>query len=98
MNKSELVERLAIKSSINNFQAEEVVNIIYKKMKDALVNDGRIEIRGFGSFTVRKYKERMARNPKTGASIQISSKKLPFFKLGKELNERLNLTSSFDKE
>ncbi len=90
MNKSELIERLAIKSGINTFQAEEAVNIIYKKMKDTLVNSGRIEIRGFGSFTVREYSARMARNPKTGENIYISSKKLPFFKVGKELKDRLN--------
>lgn len=96
MNKSELIERLASKSGVNNFQAEEVVNLIYKKMKDALVNDGRIEIRGFGSFTVRKYNERMARNPKTGASIQISSKRLPFFKIGKELKERINQSKTVE--
>ena len=90
MNKSELIERLAAKSGINTFQSEEVVNIIYKRMKDTLVNDGRIEIRGFGSFTVRNYGERLARNPKTGESIHIASKRLPFFKIGKELKERIN--------
>ncbi len=94
MNKSELIERLAVKSGINNFQAEEVINLVYKKMKDTLVNDGRIEIRGFGSFTVRKYDERMARNPKTGVGIKISSKRLPFFKIGKELKERINQSNN----
>lgn len=90
MNKSELIEKLAERSGINVMQSEEVVNLIYKKMKDALVNDGRIEIRGFGSFVVKKYDSYQGRNPKTGQKIDVPPKKLPFFKVGKELKERID--------
>lgn len=90
MNKSELIERLAIKSGVSVIQAEEIVNLIYRKMKDTLVGGGRVEIRGFGSFVVKDYKPYQGRNPKTGEKINVPSKKLPFFKVGKELKERID--------
>ena len=90
MNKSELIEKLALKGGINTMQAEEVVNLIYKKMRDTMVNGGRIEIRGFGSFVVKEYDAYQGRNPKTGEKISVPSKKLPFFKVGKELKERID--------
>lgn len=90
MNKSELIERLAQKSGLNAMQAEEIVNLIYKKMKDTMVNGGRIEIRGFGSFVVKQYQSYQGRNPKTGEKIAVPPKKLPFFKVGKELKERID--------
>ncbi|MGI6524795.1 MAG: HU family DNA-binding protein [Bdellovibrionota bacterium] len=90
MNKSELMERLAEKCGINIMQAEDVVNLIYRKMRDTLVSGGRIEIRGFGSFVVKEYKAYQGRNPKTGAKISVPNKKLPFFKVGKELKERID--------
>ncbi|MBN8549159.1 MAG: integration host factor subunit beta [Deltaproteobacteria bacterium] len=90
MNKSELIERMAEKSGINVMQSEEVVNLIYKKMRDTMVNGGRIEIRGFGSFVVKEYQAYQGRNPKTGEKISVPPKKLPFFKVGKELKERID--------
>ena len=90
MNKSELIEKLAEKSGLNVMQSEEVVNLIYKKMKDTMVNGGRIEIRGFGSFVVKEYQSYQGRNPKTGEKIAVPPKKLPFFKVGKELKERID--------
>lgn len=90
MNKSELIERLAEKSGVNVMQSEEVVNLIYKKMRDTMVNGGRIEIRGFGSFVVKEYQAYQGRNPKTGEKISVPPKKLPFFKVGKELKERID--------
>ena len=90
MNKSELMERLSVKSGINIMQAEDVVNLIYRKMRDALVGGGRIEIRGFGSFVVKDYPAYQGRNPKTGEKIDVPNKKLPFFKVGKELKERID--------
>lgn len=90
MNKSELIERLAQKSGLNTMQSEEIVNLIYKKMKDTMVNGGRIEIRGFGSFVVKQYQSYQGRNPKTGEKISVPPKKLPFFKVGKELKERID--------
>ncbi len=90
MNKSELIERLAERCGINVMQAEEIVNLIYRKMRDTLVNGGRIEIRGFGSFVVKEYNSYQGRNPKTGEKISVPPKKLPFFKVGKELKERID--------
>ena len=90
MNKSELIEKLAAKSGINVMQAEEIVNLMYRKMRDAMVGGGRIEIRGFGSFVVKEYEAYQGRNPKTGEKISVPPKKLPFFKVGKELKERID--------
>ncbi|MCL4140625.1 UNVERIFIED_CONTAM: hypothetical protein GTU68_041729 [Idotea baltica] len=90
MNKSELVEQLAERSKMGNLQAEEVVNLIFDQMKKALSGGKRIEIRGFGSFTVKDYESYWGRNPKTGEKIWVAPKRLPTFKVGKELRERLN--------
>lgn len=89
MNKSELVEQLAIKKDIPNKRAEEVVNLIFSSMTDAMVNGDRIEIRGLGSFVIKEYGTYTGRNPKTGEPIKVCPKKLPFFKVGKELKERV---------
>lgn len=90
MNKSELIEKLAERCGLNVMQSEEIVNLIYRKMRDTLVNGGRIEIRGFGSFVVKEYDAYQGRNPKTGQKIDVPPKKLPFFKVGKELKERID--------
>jgi len=90
VNKSELIEKLAEKTGINVMQSEEVVNLIYKKMRETMVSGGRIEIRGFGSFVVKEYQSYQGRNPKTGEKIAVPPKKLPFFKVGKELKERID--------
>ncbi|NDC38494.1 MAG: integration host factor subunit beta [Proteobacteria bacterium] len=90
MNKSELIERLAQRSGLNVIQSEEIVNLIYKRMRDTMMNGGRIEIRGFGSFVVKEYEAYQGRNPKTGEKISVPPKKLPFFKVGKELKERID--------
>ena len=90
MNKSDLISALSIKENLTEKNAIEIVNMMFDGFTDALKNGGRIEIRGFGSFTVRKYGAYAGRNPKTGKKIQIGSKKLPFFKVGKELKERVN--------
>ncbi len=94
MNKSSLIEQLAARSQIGIQQAEEIVNLLYRRMKDTLVHGGRIEIRGFGSFVVRLYEAHHGRNPKTGEKIWVPSKKLPFFKVGKELKERIDQDES----
>lgn len=90
MNKSELIEKLAERCSLNVIQSEEIVNLIYKKMRETMVSGGRIEIRGFGSFVVKEYEAYQGRNPKTGEKISVPPKKLPFFKVGKELKERID--------
>lgn len=89
MNKSELVEAVAAKKGISFKKAEEIINTIFDSMTDALCTGDRIEIRGFGSFVVKDYKSYTGRNPKTGEPIQVKPKKLPFFKVGKELRERV---------
>lgn len=90
MNKSELIERLSQKTDLGHLQAEDVVNLMFDKMKNALTNGKRIEIRGFGSFVVKDYESYWGRNPKTGEKIWVQPKRLPAFKVGKELRERLN--------
>lgn len=94
MNKSELVEALATQKGLSFKKAEEIVNTIFDSMTQALVKGDRIEIRGFGSFVVRDYKSYTGRNPKTGDLIEVKPKKLPFFKVGKELKERVAGTAT----
>jgi len=91
VTKSELV--ISVSESTGNLtrkHAELVINTIFDSMRDALVDGDRIEIRGFGSFQVRERASRTGRNPKTGAAVEIASKRVPFFKVGKELRERVN--------
>ena len=94
VNKSELIEKLAEKCQINVVQSEEIVTLIYRKMRDTLIGGGRIEIRGFGSFVVKEYGAYEGRNPKTGEKIPVAPKKLPFFKVGKELKERIDSSAA----
>ncbi len=90
MNKSELIELLAAKQGLSLKRAEEVVNTIVDSLTDALKSGERIEIRGFGSFVVNEYRGYLGRNPKTGQPIQVEPKKLPFFKVGKVLREKIS--------
>ena len=89
MNKSELIEQLSISKNIPNKRAEEIVNLVFNSMTEALTEGDRIEIRGLGSFVVKDYDTYTGRNPKTGEPITVNPKKLPFFKVGKELKERI---------
>jgi integration host factor subunit beta len=89
MNKSEMIEALAVKKGISLKKAEEIINTIFDSMTNAMLSGDRIEIRGFGSFVVNDYKAYTGRNPKTGDSIAVKPKKLPFFKVGKDLKERI---------
>ncbi len=90
MNKSELIEALSKKENLTEKKASDVVNLIFNGFADELKTGGRIEIRGFGSFVVRDYGAYTGRNPKTGANIKVQPKKLPFFKVGKELKEMVD--------
>ncbi|MBX7231775.1 MAG: integration host factor subunit beta [Bdellovibrionales bacterium] len=90
MTKAELVNLIAEKANITRVKAEAVVNTIFDSMVEALMRDDRIEIRGFGSFVNRGYEAYKGRNPRTGDVINVQSKKLPFFKVGKELKEEIN--------
>ncbi len=90
MNKSELTEALAQKQKLSNKEAEKIINTLLDSMSEALGNGENVEIRGFGSFSVRKYESYTGRNPKTGEQTHVKAKKLPFFKVGKELREAVN--------
>ena len=90
MNKSDLIDALSTKENLPEKNAIEIVNLVFDGFTDTLKKGGRIEIRGFGSFTVREYGAYSGRNPKTGAKISVGPKKSPFFKAGKELKERVN--------
>lgn len=90
MNKSDLVIALSRENDLPIRKAEDIVNVMFDSMSQALVSGDRIEIRGFGSFSVRKYDGYTGRNPKTGEETVVESKKLPFFKVGKDFRERLN--------
>ena len=94
MTKSELIDAVASQTNVMKSRAEMVVNCIFDAMTDALKNGEGIEIRGFGSFTVRQYKPYNGRNPRTGDPVHVASKRLPFFKVGKELKEMVN--AAFD--
>ncbi len=90
MTKADLINMVAEKAGITRVKAETVVNTIFDSMVDALKQDDRIEIRGFGSFVNRKYDAYQGRNPRTGEVINVEDKKLPFFKVGKELKDAVN--------
>ena len=90
MTKAELINQIAEKAGITRVKAEIVVNTIFDSMVDALKRNDRIEIRGFGSFVNRHYDAYQGRNPRTGEIINVHDKKLPFFKVGKELKEAVN--------
>lgn len=91
MTKSELVDKVAeANAALTRKDSEAIVNIIFDSMGDALRTGEKVEIRGFGSFTVRERSAREARNPKSGEVVNIPSKRVPFFKTGKELRERVD--------
>jgi integration host factor subunit beta len=90
MTKSDLVEKLATQLKLPKGKAETIVNTVFDSMEAALTKGERIEIRGLGSFEVRSYKAYEGRNPRTGDPVGVQPKRLPFFKVGKELKERVN--------
>lgn len=91
MNKSDLVNSVAERlTSLSRKDVEVIVNQVFDSMTISLAKGERIEIRGFGSFEVRTRKPRMGRNPKTGATVNVTERYVPFFKVGKELRERVN--------
>jgi integration host factor subunit beta len=92
MNKSDLVEALGKETGLTKTKAEQIVELFFGEMSDALANGDRVEIRGFCSTFVKEYKGYTGRNLKTGAYTQVLPKKLPVFKCGKELKERVDHT------
>jgi len=91
MNKSELIEALSQKINVPLREADSITNTVLEAMTDALAAGNSIEIRGFGSFKVKHYEGYTGRNPRTGETVKVKPKKLPFFKCGKELKERVDI-------
>ncbi len=92
MIKSELIEKLAAENThLTHAEVERVVNVILGRMTEAMSEGGRVELRGFGAFSVRSRPARAGRNPRTGETVDVPAKSVPFFKSGKELRERLNV-------
>jgi integration host factor subunit beta len=93
MIKSELITKLASEHPhLTMKEVERVVGVIFDRMTDALERGGRVELRGFGAFSVRSRPARNGRNPRTGEAVEVKAKHVPFFKSGKELRERLNVS------
>ena len=91
MIKSELIAKLATENPhLTLKDVEKVVGVIFDQMIEALERGGRVELRGFGAFSVRSRPARSGRNPRTGETVKVKAKNVPFFKSGKELRERLN--------
>jgi len=90
VNKSELIEQVSVRARITKKQAEAVVNALFETIAEGLVAGKRVEIRGFGSFRSKPYKAYTGRNPRTGAPIDVPAKRLPTFKAGKELRDRVD--------
>ncbi|MGM0555455.1 MAG: HU family DNA-binding protein [Myxococcota bacterium] len=98
MTKSELIERLSDRIDIPKNRAQEVVDSVFDAMKTALLDENRIELRGFGSFSIREYDSRMGRNPRTGEEVFVEAKKSIHFKVGKELRQRVDLLNEYQEE
>lgn len=92
MIKSELIEKLAAENThLTHAEVERVVNIVLGQMVDSLGEGGRVELRGFGAFSVRARPARAGRNPRTGETVDVDAKRVPYFKPGKEMRARLNV-------
>lgn len=89
MTKSELIATFAARTELPKKRAEDIVNAFFDSMMDALLEEERIEVRGFGSFSIREYDARVGRNPRTGEEVFVDEKKSIHFKVGKELRERV---------
>ncbi len=98
MIKSELVTKLAEQTNLTKTDAENIVSTVFREITKALVQGNRVELRGFGVLSVRERKPRVGRNPKTGAKVEVASKKVPFFKAGKSINEALNKNQKTSKK
>ncbi|MFT7144804.1 MAG: integration host factor subunit beta [Alphaproteobacteria bacterium] len=91
MTKSELIAKLTAQNpSLSTQDIENVVSTIFSEITNALVEGNRVELRGFGAFSVRERSSRIARNPRTGEKVEVAAKRVPFFKMGKDLKERIN--------
>jgi integration host factor subunit beta len=88
--KADLIEEVSARAKLPHMRAELLVSLVFDCMADAFHRGEGVEIRGFGSFTVRSYGEYLGRNPRSGQAVPVKAKRLPFFKVGKELRARLN--------
>ena len=93
MTKAELVEKVANQINLTKKQTEVVVNTVFSSITDSLAEGKKVELRGFGSFRIRQRNARVGRNPKSGQKVDVPSKKVPFFKAGKELRELVDENS-----
>lgn len=92
MIKSELITRLALANPhLYHRDVERIVNTVFDEISDALARGDRVELRGFGAFSVKERPARTGRNPRTGATVHVAEKRVPFFKTGKDLRDRLNI-------
>jgi len=91
MNRTQLAEALSLETGLSLTQADQVVRLVFDSMANTLASGGRIELRGFGSFSIKHYGGYEGRNPRTGEIIRVKPKKLPYFKVGKELKERVDI-------
>jgi integration host factor subunit beta len=90
MKKSDVILALSEREGLREQEAFQIVNMVFSGFTETLRQGGRIEIRGFGSFAVRDYSPYLGKNPKTGKRVEVGPKKLPYFKVGKELKARIN--------
>jgi integration host factor subunit beta len=90
MTKADLIEEVARLSNLTKKESELIVNTVFDNITDALVKGDKVELRGFGSFRIRHRNARKGRNPKTGSSVDVPEKRVPFFKVGKQLRELVN--------
>ncbi len=91
MTKSELIQHIAeMNPHLYHRDVERIITTIFDEISDALSRGDRVELRGFGAFSVKRREARIGRNPRTGATVHVAEKWIPFFKTGKQLRERLN--------
>ena len=98
MTKAELVERVANQIHLTKKQTEVVVNTVFSSITDSLAEGKKVELRGFGSFRIRQRNARIGRNPKSGQKVEVPSKKVPFFKAGKELRQLVDNHAKVEEE
>jgi len=96
MTKADLVDEVVRVARVSKKHAETIVNTVFSSIVDALRQEDKIELRGFGSFRVRRRRSRQGRNPKTGARVEVPEKRIPYFKPGKELKDLINHDSRLE--
>ena len=98
MTKAELVERVSNQINLTKKQTEVVVNTVFSSITESLAEGKKVELRGFGSFRIRQRNARTGRNPKSGQKVEVPSKKVPFFKAGKELRQLVDNHAKVEEE